>query len=99
MSKKRRNKDDEKITDADRDPLGKLMQRYYVSLLGILLVSGVVALVGIVLVIVSQFRDQYSLVFLLVGTGVLLLSLVLLGMNVFNVGRRLELRKRGIRYV
>jgi len=39
------------------------------------------------------------LTFLLVGAGALLLALALLGMNAFNIGRRLELRKLGVRFV
>src|SRR5437867_3596882 len=98
MSKKRRkaeSDEDEELIDSARDPLGKLLEQYHVSLAGVLIVAGIISLIGLGIAIYSQFRETYSLIWLLVGTGVLLLAVVFLGMNVFNVGRRLELRKRG----
>ena len=107
MGKKRRNRNPDE-DDGDKsskligsldDPLGKLLQQYQVSLGGVLLISGAIALVGLGIVTYALIQQPYSLMFLLVGTAVLLLSIALLGMNVFNIGRRLELRKRGVRFV
>jgi hypothetical protein len=101
MAKKRPNRSD----DADeeirepKDPLGKLIQKHEVSLLGVLLLAGVVFLIGLGILAFALLRDPISLIALLIGTGVLLFSVVILGLNVFNVGRRLELRKRGVRFV
>jgi hypothetical protein len=81
------------------DRLGTLMSRYQVTLAGVLIFSGVVALVGLGLVGFALTRERTSIVFLLIGTVVLLLAFALVGVNVFNVGRRLEVRKRGIRFV
>jgi uncharacterized RDD family membrane protein YckC len=91
----RKQRDD----DSDDDPLGKLLQRHQVSLAAVLVVSGVFLLVGLGLLVFALTRDPYSLTFLLIGMALLLLSVVMLGMNVFNVGRRFELRKLGVRFV
>jgi hypothetical protein len=88
-----------KPSDSADDPLGKLLQQYQVNLAGVLVVSGVILFLGLGLLVYALTRQPYSLTFLLVGTGVLLFALVLLAMNVFNVGRRLELRKSGVRFV
>jgi len=81
------------------DPLGKLLEEYRVSLAGVLLMSGVNALIGLGLIAYALTREPYSLPWLLAGTFVLLVVVALLGTNVFNVGRRLELRKHGVRFV
>ena len=107
MGKHRRNRgssqgdSDEpgKPSDSTDDPLGKLLQQYRVNLAGVLVVSGGILLLGLGLLAYALSRQPYSLTFLLVGTGTLLFALALLGMNVFNVGRRLELRKLGVRFV
>jgi hypothetical protein len=75
------------------------MSRYHVSLTGVLIVSGAVACVGLGLVGYALSRQPMSITFLVIGTLVLLFAVALLGTNVFNVGRRLEVRKRGIRFV
>ena len=93
-----RDERDRPIGSAD-DRLCKLLQQYQVSLGGVLLISGVTAVIGVGTIVYSLTRRPYWLVFLLVGTVALLLSVALLGINVFNIGRRLELRKRGVRFV
>jgi hypothetical protein len=108
MAKKRRDKHWEPNYQADRhdrlesagDPLGKLLQLHRVSLAGVLIVSGTLAVIGLAVLAASALtRQPYSLIFLLAGAFVLLMAAALLGLNVFNVGRRLELRKRGVRFV
>lgn len=103
MAKKQRDAEgddaDAGKTGAGVDPLGKLLQRYHVSLAGVLIVSGVVAVIGLGVLAYALLRDPMSLVALLIGTGILLLAVVFLGMNVFNVGQRFEMRKRGVRFV
>jgi hypothetical protein len=88
----------ESIDSAD-DPLGKLLVTHRVSLAGVLLVSGVILLAGLGMLVYALTRQPYSLTFLLIGAAASLLALVLVGMNVFNFGRRLELRKQGVRFV
>jgi hypothetical protein len=107
MSKKRGRSDPEaqnldergRPVDSSRDSLGKLIQQYHVSLAGVLVVSGILLALGLGIVAYAVTRQPFSLIFLIVGTVVALLSVVLLGMNAFNIGRRLELRKRGVRFV
>lgn len=104
-NRRRRNADEDdcnqtsELTETSADPLGKIIKQYHVSLAGILVVAGVIAAVGLGLVIYSLTRRTDSVIFLSAGTVVLLFSVVVLLLNVFNVGRRLELRKRGIRFV
>jgi hypothetical protein len=69
------------------------------NLAGILLLSGLLLVVGLAFLAYSLTRQPYSLTFLLVGTAALLLAVVVLGINLFNVGRRLELRQLGVRFV
>src|SRR5262245_6964066 len=88
-----------KPIDSADDPLGKLLQRYQVNLAGVLLVSGVILLVGLGVLAYALTRQSCPFTLLLVGTAVVLLSMALLGINLFNVGRRLELRKLGVRFV
>jgi hypothetical protein len=84
--------------DGADDPLGKLYEQHRVTLAGVLVVAGFVACVGIGVLIYGLSGQPYSLYALLIGTGVLLCAVALVGVNAFNVGRHLELRKRGIRY-
>jgi hypothetical protein len=103
MPKKRHkpppNEDPDDTAGSAADPLGELMSRYHVSLVGVLIVSGAVAFVGLGLIGCAMIWQSLSMIFLLIGTAVLLVAVALLGMNVFNVGRRVEVRKRGIRFV
>jgi hypothetical protein len=96
MAKKKRQIDED---EAGRDPLGKLLLSHHVSIIGVLLVAGVVVLIGLGIIAFALLREPISLLALAIGAGVLLLAMVFVGMNVFNVGRRLELRKRGVRFV
>ncbi|MDB5387350.1 MAG: hypothetical protein JWM11_2996 [Planctomycetaceae bacterium] len=107
MAKNRRKrsaseKDDdelEQLLNSAEDPLGKLLQVYQVNLLGLLLIAGVILLIGLGLLAYATTLQKNSLIFLLIGSAVSLISLVLVGMNVLNFGRRLELRKLGVRFV
>lgn len=102
MAKKRRQRDGDANAGQDSgwvdDPLGRLIQQHQVSLAGVLIVSGIMGSIGIAALCFALTREPYSLVFLLVGTGALLLAMTVLVMNIFNVGRRLELRKKGVRF-
>jgi hypothetical protein len=84
----------------DADPLGKLIRDYRVSLAGVLVASGAFALVGLVLTgcAYALFRPPGSYIGLAVGAALLLLAACVLVLNVFNIGRRLEVRKHGLRY-
>lgn len=81
-----------------RDRLGKLIEQHHVTLLGVLLVSGFLGIVGLGLCGYGSLRDPRSLTLLIIGGFVILMALILLGINVFNIGRSLEVRKKGIRY-
>src|SRR5262245_22635668 len=94
---KRRDADDD--AGAEYDALGELISRYAVSLGGVLIVSAVGALVGAGLAIFALTRERISILFLLIGAGLILVAGALLVTSLFNVGRRLELRKKGIRFV
>jgi hypothetical protein len=85
---------------AGHDPLGKLVREYGVSLPAILVVSGGLALVGLVLTGLAYTLIPLPGTYIGLGLGVLLLlmAICVLVVNVFNVGRRLEVRKRGLRY-
>lgn len=86
---------------AEADPLGKLIEQHYVTLAGVILVCGLLAAIGAAALWwgwAQQPRSVVALSAMGVGGLVLLMALVLLFTNIFNVGRRLELRKRGIRY-
>jgi hypothetical protein len=101
MAKRRRplDRDTDERDDSATDPLGKLLQQFRVSLAGTLLASGLTALVGVGILLFGLSRDTTSWILLLVGAALLLFAVVLLVINVLNAGRRLELRKRGIRFV
>src|SRR5947207_907214 len=100
MAKKRRKRSaDAELDDVEYDPLGALIHRYQVSLAGVLIVAGVVALVGLGLIAFALMRERVWLLLLLIGAGIVLLAVGLVAANLFNLGRRLELRKKGIRFV
>ena len=81
------------------DPLGEVIEQHHVTWASVLLVSGSVGVVGLGVLAFALTREARSPGFLLVGGALLLCAGVLLVMNVFNVGRRLELRRRGLRFV
>jgi len=80
------------------DPLGEVIKKHEVTWAAVLVVSGSVAMLGLGSVVYGLLGKIWSLGFLLVGGAVILGAVALAVMNVFNVGRRLELRRRGIRY-
>jgi hypothetical protein len=83
----------------DGDPLGKLIQQYRVNLAAVLLLAGVVALIGLGLLGFALTRKPHSPMFLVAGALVMVVAFALVAINTFNVGRRLELRKHGVRFV
>jgi hypothetical protein len=83
--------------DSD-DSLGKLLRQYRVSLAGVLVVAGAVALVGLAVLTLGLTRKPISPTFLFKGAVALLMGFALVGINLFNVGRKLELRKHGVRF-
>lgn len=90
--------DDQIHSAAPPDPLGDVIKKYEVTWAAVLVVSGSVAMLGFGSVAYGLLGEIWSLGFLLVGGVVILCAVALAVMNVFNVGRRLELRKWGIRY-
>lgn len=107
MGKKRRELDTPRkemdrrknLTDNDDDPLGKVIQQYQINLGGLLLGLGILAMIGLGLMIYGTIRTSYRLPFLLGGGLILLATVVVLVTSLMNLGRRLELRKRGVRYI
>jgi hypothetical protein len=86
---------------AQRDPLGTLIEQHRVTLAGVLLVCGLSGALGVAALgwgWSQQPRTTVALAAMGIGGLVLLTALVLLFMNIFNIGRSLELRKHGIRY-
>jgi len=81
------------------DPLGEVIKKHEVTWAAVLVLSGSVALLGLGSVAYGLIGKIWSQGFLLVGGAVILCAVALAVMNVFNVGRRLELRRRGIRFV
>src|SRR5271166_4005 len=84
------NESSEPIERVD-DHLGKVIQQFRVSLAGVLIVSGAIAFLGLGMILYSLTGLHYWLMFLIGGTLLLLFSVATLGINIFNVGRRLEL--------
>jgi hypothetical protein len=76
-----------------------MIQLHRVNLAAGLIVTGALAFIGIGVLGYALLRRPFSMTFLLVGSFILLMAAVLVCINVFNVGRRLELRKRGVRFV
>jgi hypothetical protein len=95
MPRKRR----QTARDPDDDPLGKLIQQYRVNLAGVLLLAGVVALIGLGLLAFALTRKPHLPMVLVAGALVMVVAFALVAINTFNVGRRLELRKHGVRFV
>lgn len=85
--------------DSVGEPLGKLIHVYGGNLASVLVVCGVLILIGLAVVGYALLHRPLSLIILSIGAGVVLVAVVQLGTNIINVGRRLELRKRGVRFV
>lgn len=87
----------EKSHRKSRDPLGKLQQHYEVTLAVVLGFCGGVAVIGAGALIWGL--TQASLGWQIFGGVVLLIACVLVGINIPNLGRRLEVRRRGVRFI
>src|SRR5262249_15500584 len=59
---------------AEYDALGELISRYAVSMGGVLIASAIGALVGAGLVVFALSRERISLLFLLIGAGLILVA-------------------------
>jgi hypothetical protein len=81
------------------DSLGKLMSAYHVNVAGVLILSAAGALVGLGLLGYGVTRQPTSLTWVGIGTLLLLGVVVMAGTSAFNIGRRFEVRKRGIRFI
>jgi hypothetical protein len=98
MAKKRRKADGARAVKT-ADPLGGLIRCYQVNMSGLLLGAGVMALVGLSLVALALVWKAMSLILLGGGALILVTAAVVVGANMSNTGRRLELRKKGVRFV
>lgn len=85
--------------DSVGEPLGKLIHAYQVNLASVLVVCGGLMLIGLAVIGYALMRRPLSLIVLLIGAAIVLVAFVQLGTNVLSIGRRLELRKRGVRFV
>lgn len=94
--RKKRPKPDEVRTSGD--PLGKLVKEYGVNLAEVLVVAVIGGLIGGGLIWYALSREPDSLIWLLVGSAVMIATVVLLALSLLNLGRRLELRKHGVRW-
>lgn len=74
------------------------MEQHRVTLLGVLVITGFLGIVGLGLCGYAWLKDPRSLTLLIVGGFVILLAVILFGINILNVGCRFEIRKKGIRY-
>ena len=97
MAKKKRKKSDAGSDDAG-DSLGKVIDKYEVNLAAVLVVGGVIAAIGLGVAGYGLIAEPTSLIALGIGTLLLLAAIVFLVLNLFNAGRKLEVRKRGLRY-
>lgn len=103
MAKRRAPRDSQRIPpvtaeESDSDHLGKLIEQHGVTLAAVLVVTGAISLAGIGLLGYGLTREPLSVTWTVIGGTALLIGLSLLGINIFNVGRRLEVRKAGIRF-
>jgi hypothetical protein len=72
---------------------------YRVNLVGTLFGCGIAAATGSGFVAYAMTREPHSKVFLGVGGVILVIAAAIFFLNVVNLGRRLELRKFGLRYL
>jgi hypothetical protein len=98
MAEKHRRANDAAGSGDRHDPPGEVIERYHVTWASVLLVSGSIAVIGLGCIIYAVTGEPWSKAFLVVGGAVVLCAVVLLVINSFSVGRRLELRRRGIRF-
>lgn len=97
-AKKKSRKPKDSETTPGRDRLGKLVQTYGVNWAEVAVGSGILALIGGGIVIYALSGDAVSTIWLIIGVGCVLMALAFVVYNALNIGRRLELRKRGIRF-
>lgn len=90
---------DDRSPGATGDPLGRLIELYRTNLTGAVVSAAVVGLIGLGVLGYALSRQPRPLTALLVGAFTLLFALWWLVIHLLNAGRRLELRKRGIRFV
>ncbi|MCA9069667.1 MAG: MgtC/SapB family protein [Planctomycetaceae bacterium] len=96
--KKKSGKTQNSTPSPNRDPLGKLVKSYGVNWAEVVVASGILALLGGGVVIYALSGDSVSTLWLIVGAGFILMALAFVVYNALNIGRRLEVRKRGIRF-
>lgn len=97
-TKKKTPKPKETEPSSGRDPLGKLVKAYGVNWAEVMVGSGILALLGGGVVIYALSGDAVSTIWLIIGAGMVFMALAFVVYNALNIGRRLEVRKRGIRF-
>jgi hypothetical protein len=82
----------------DGDRLGKLVKQYGVNLAEMIVACGMLGLIGGGILLYAFNQDPAPILWLIIGGGVLFMGVALLVYNALNVGRRLEVRKLGVRF-
>lgn len=85
--------------ESERDPLGKVIVAHRVTLARVLFIFVLGAAVGGGVLAYASTREIYAKVFLGIGGAILYFAVVASLKNLVLLGRRLELRKYGLRYV
>jgi len=99
MGKHKRRRESEDSVEGATEPLGKLINQHQANLAAALVVGGIVGLFGIGALIYALTQSPVSTTFLIIGTAALLLAILVPAKNAASFGHRLELRKRGVRFV
>ena len=89
-------------TDApasDKDPLGKLIKHYEATMARLVGEAIMIALFGIGVLAFTIAMGALHKGLLLAGVAILIAAVLRLFVGRSNVGRRLELRKRGLRFI
>lgn len=79
-----------------RDPLGKLQQTYEVTLAGVVVVAGGIAVLGCGAL--GWGLWQASLGWEIFGAAVIFIGFILAALSITNIGRKLEVRRHGVRF-
>jgi hypothetical protein len=81
------------------DPLGKVIEQHGITWAAVIAVTLVLCAVGAGILAYGGTRNPRSTLWLVVGGIVCGLGVCMFLLNARNTGRRLELRKKGVRYV
>lgn len=92
---------DDGLRTKESDSLGRLLEHHEVTLGGLIVVCGITAAIGsagLIWGLVQERTGRVWLTAVIIGAFVILLAGILFCINIMNLGRRLELRKKGLRW-